>query len=25
MKTCVDLKVPLTVDVEKGDSWGTIK
>jgi DNA polymerase I-like protein with 3'-5' exonuclease and polymerase domains len=25
MKTCVDLKVPLKVDVEKGDNWGTIK
>ncbi len=25
MKTCVNLKVPLKVDVEKGDNWGTIK
>ena len=25
MKTCVDLKVPLKVDVEKGLNWGTIK
>jgi DNA polymerase I-like protein with 3'-5' exonuclease and polymerase domains len=25
MKTCVDLKVPLKVDVEKGLNWGTIE
>jgi len=25
MKKCVDLKVPLKVDVEKGKNWGTIK
>ena len=25
MKNCVDIKVPLKIDVEKGDSWGTAK
>jgi len=25
MKNCVELQVPLKVDVEKGDSWGTAK
>ena len=25
MKNCVNLEVPLKVDVEKGDSWGTAK
>jgi DNA polymerase I-like protein with 3'-5' exonuclease and polymerase domains len=25
MQNAVDLSVPLKVDVEKGDSWGTIK
>ena len=25
MKNCVDIKVPLKIDIEKGDSWGTAK
>ena len=25
MKNCVELQVPLKVDIEKGDSWGTAK
>ena len=25
MKNCVDIGVPLEVDVEKGNSWGTAK
>jgi DNA polymerase I len=25
MQNAVDLSVPLKIDVEKGDSWGTIK